>query len=96
MRRYIDCAIHIPVLFAGSLLAGYTDRGVAYTIDLSELKRVSGTAESPGRTGTCGAGDDHGGALGLLAHELMQPLDRHLEQCPSGAAVSQPSTSGSG
>jgi PAS domain S-box-containing protein len=65
----------IPVLLAGALLAGYTDRGVAYTIDLSELKRAEAALQKAHAELAHAARVMTMGELSAsLAHELTQPL----------------------
>ena len=65
----------IPVLLAGALLAGYTDRGVAYTIDLSELKRAEAALQrAQAELAHAARVMTMGELLASLAHELMQPL----------------------
>jgi PAS domain S-box-containing protein len=65
----------VPVLLAGSLLAGYRDRGVAYTIDLSELKRAEAALQKAQAELAHAARVMIMGELSAsLAHELRQPL----------------------
>ncbi len=65
----------IPVLLAGALLAGYADRGVAYTIDLSELKRAEAALQKAQAELAHAARVMTMGELSAsLAHELTQPL----------------------
>jgi PAS domain S-box-containing protein len=65
----------IPVLLSGALLAGYTDQGVAYAIDLSERKEAE-AALRKARTELAHAARVMvmGELLASLAHELRQPL----------------------
>jgi PAS domain S-box-containing protein len=65
----------IPVLLAGALLAPYKDRGVAYTIDLSELKRAEAALQKAQAELAHAARVMTMGELSAsLAHELTQPL----------------------
>jgi len=65
----------IPVLLAGALLAGYRDRGVAYTIDLSELKRAEAALQKAQAELAHAARVMIMGELSAsLTHELRQPL----------------------
>jgi PAS domain S-box-containing protein len=65
----------IPVLLAGALLTGYTDRGVAYAIDLSELKRAEAALQKAQAELAHAARVMTMGELSAsLAHELTQPL----------------------
>jgi PAS domain S-box-containing protein len=65
----------VPVLLAGALLAGYTDRGVAYAIDLSELKRAEAALRTAQAELAHAARVMTMGELSAsLAHELTQPL----------------------
>ena len=65
----------IPVLLAGALLAGCTDRGVAYTIDLSELKQAEAALQKAQAELAHAARVMTMGELSAsLAHELTQPL----------------------
>jgi PAS domain S-box-containing protein len=65
----------IPVLLSGALLAGHTDRGVAYAIDLSDRKEAE-AALRKARTELAHAARVMvmGELSASLAHELRQPL----------------------
>jgi C4-dicarboxylate-specific signal transduction histidine kinase len=63
------------VLLACALLAGYRDRGVAYTIDLSELKRAEAALQKAQAELAHAARVMIMGELSAsLTHELRQPL----------------------
>jgi PAS domain S-box-containing protein len=65
----------IPVLLSGALLAGYTDRGVAYAIDLSERKEAEAALRKAHTELAHAARVMVMGELSAsLAHELRQPL----------------------
>jgi PAS domain S-box-containing protein len=66
---------HIPVWLSGALLTGYTDRGVAYAIDLSERKAAEAALQKAQTELTHAARVMIMGELAAsLAHELTQPL----------------------
>jgi PAS domain S-box-containing protein len=65
----------IPVLLSGALLAGYTDRGVAYAIDLTERKQAEAALQkAQGELAHAARVLTMGELSASLAHELTQPL----------------------
>jgi PAS domain S-box-containing protein len=84
----------IPVLLAGALLAGYTDRGVAYTIDLSELKRAEAALQKAQAELAHAARVMTMGELSAsLAHELTQPLTAILSNAQAALRFLNPPSS---
>jgi signal transduction histidine kinase len=84
----------IPLLLAGALVAGYTDRGVAYAIDLSELKRAEAALQKAQVELAHAARVMTMGELSAsLAHELTQPLTAILSNAQAALRfLNQPSS----
>jgi PAS domain S-box-containing protein len=81
----------IPLLLAGALLAGYTDRGVAYAIDLSELKRAEAALQKAQAELAHAARVMTMGELSAaLAHELTQPLTAILSNAQAALRFLNP------
>jgi PAS domain S-box-containing protein len=84
----------VPVLLAGALLAGYTDRGVAYAIDLSELKRAEAALQrAQAELAHASRVMTMGELSASLAHELTQPLTAILSNAQAALRfLSSPSS----